>query len=62
MVLALVSLHVQGQVIGAREAAAAHQTVKGFSTRVLPVVACQLIGAGETPITAVPGAVVRLLS
>lgn len=62
VVLALVSLHVQGQVIRAREAAAAHGTVKGFSARVLPEVACQLVGAGEAPITALPGALVRLLS
>lgn len=62
MVLALVSLHVEGQVIRAREAAAAHRAVEGFSTRVLPEVTCQLIRAGETPIAALPRALVRLLS
>lgn len=60
--LALVSLHVQSQVIGAGEAAAAHAALERLHPRVFPEMASQLVGSGETPLTAVPRAAVRLLS
>lgn len=39
----LVTLHVQGQVIGAREAAVAMVALEGLGARVLPVVSRQLV-------------------
>lgn len=59
---ALVSLHVQGQVVRAREAAAAHGALERLGARVLPEVARQLVGPGEAPLASLPGALVRLLS
>ena len=60
--LVLVSLHVEGQVVGAREAAAADGALEGLGPRVLPEVARQLVRAGEAPVTTLPRALVRLLS
>lgn len=60
--LALVSLHVQGQVVRAGETAVTHATLKRLCPGVFPVMACQLIRAGEAPLTSLPGAVVRLLT
>lgn len=57
-----VTSHVQRQVIGATEAAGAELAAKGLDARVLPVVAGQLVGAGEAPDAALPGAHVRLLT
>lgn len=56
------SLHVEGQVVGAGETAAAHGALEGLGPRVLPEVACQLVGAGKAPVTTLPRALVRLLS
>lgn len=56
------SLHVQGQVVRAGETAAAHAALERLGARVLPVVARELVGSGEAPLAAVPGAGVRLLS
>lgn len=55
-------LHVQGQVVRAGEAAVAHPTLERLGPGVLPVVACQLVRAREPPVTAFPGAFVRLLT
>lgn len=61
-VLILVALHVQGQVVGAREAAAAGDALEGLGSGVLPVVSGELIRSGETPVAALPCATVRLLT
>lgn len=60
--LVLVALHVQGQVVRAREAAAAGDTLEGFGSGVLPVVSGELVGSGETPVAVLPRAMVRFLS
>ena len=52
---------MQGQVVGAGEAAAAGHTLEGLGAGVLPVVTGQLVRAGEAPITALPGTAVGLL-
>lgn len=59
--LVLVALHVQGQVVGAREAAAAGDALEGFGPGVFPVVPGQLVGPGEAPVAVVPRAAVRFL-
>lgn len=41
--LTLVALHVQGQVVGAGEAAAAGDALKGLGPRVFPVVSGQFV-------------------
>lgn len=61
-VLILVALHVQGQVVGAREAAAAGDALEGFGPGVLPVVSGELIRSGETPVAVLPCTTVRLLT
>lgn len=53
---------MQGQVVGAREAAAARDALEGFGSSVFPVVSGQLIGPGEAPVAVLPRAAVRLLS
>lgn len=58
----LVPLHVQRQVVGAREAAVAHSALKGLGARVLAVMACELVGACEAPVAAFPRALVGLLT
>lgn len=60
--LALVSLHVKCQVVGAGEAAVTHPTLERLCPRVFPEMASQLIGTSEAPLTSLPGAPVRLLS
>ncbi len=52
--LILVPLHMQGEMIGAREAAAAHGALEGFGSRVFPEVTSQLIGTSKLPIAALP--------
>lgn len=61
-VLVLVTFHMQGQVVGAREAAAAGHTFEGFGSGVFPVVSGELVRSGETPVAVVPCASVRLLT
>lgn len=61
-VLILVTLHVQGQVVGAREAAAAGDALERFGSGVFPVVSGELVGSGEAPVAALPCAAVRLLT
>lgn len=61
-VLVLVTLHVQGQVVGAGEAAAAGDALEGFGSGVFPVVSGELVRSGETPVAVVPCAAVRLLT
>lgn len=51
---------MQGQVVGAGEAAVAVRALERFHTRVLPVVPRQLVRAGKLPRAAVPGALVWL--
>ena len=53
---------MQGEVIGAGEAALADLAAEGFSARVFPIVAGELIGSGETPLTLGPMAAVRFLT
>lgn len=55
-------LHVQGQVVGAGEAAVAHATLERLGPGVLSVVAGQLVRARKPPVTALPGALIRLLT
>lgn len=55
------SLHVQGQVVRPGKGPVALLTLEGSVARVLPVVARELVGAGELPAAALPVAVVRLL-
>lgn len=57
-----VPLHVQGQVVRAREAAVAHPALERLGARVLPVVAGQLVGSREPPVAAVPGALFTSMS
>lgn len=61
-VLVLVTLHVQGQVIRAREAAAAGDALEWFGSGVFPVVSGELIRSGKTPVAAFPCTTVRLLT
>lgn len=58
----LVALHVQREVVGAGEAAVAHHALERLGTRVLPVVAGQLVRPGKPPVAAVPGTLVGLLT
>ena len=60
--LVLVSLHVQGQMVGTREATATHGALEGLGACVLPVVTGELIRAREPPVTALPGTPVWLLT
>lgn len=53
---------VQGQVIGPGEGAVALGAAEGLDPRVLAEVPGQLVGAGEAPGAALPGAVIRLLA
>ncbi len=53
---------MQGEMIGAREAAAAHGALEGFGSRVFPEVTSQLIGTSKPPIAALPQAPIRLLT
>lgn len=57
-----VALHVQRQVVGAREGAVAEVALEGPVARVLAVVPCEFIGARELPAAAFPVAVVRLFA
>lgn len=61
MLLILVALHVQGQMIGAGEAAAAGHALEGFGAGVFPVVSGELIRSSEAPVAVLPCAPVRLL-
>lgn len=62
VLLVLVSLHVQGEVVGSGEGARADGALEGFGARVLPEVTRQLVRTSETPVAAVPRAPVRLLA
>ena len=53
---------VEGEVVAAREPAAAVGTLEGLCAGVLPVVAGELVGAGEAPLASLPRARVRLLT
>lgn len=60
--LVLVPLHVQSEVVGAGEAAAAHGTLERLSARVFAEVARELIRTSESPVTPFPCAPVWLLT
>ena len=55
-------LHVQGEVVGPREAPVAVLALEGLEAGVLAVVPRQLVGPREPPLAAVPRATVRLLT
>ena len=56
------SLHVQGQMVRSREAPLAVRALEWLDPGVLAVVPGQLIRPGKPPLTALPGAPVRLLT
>lgn len=56
------SLHVQGQVVRAGECPLTEMALEGSVSRVFPVVAGKLVGAGELPAASLPGTVVWLLT
>ena len=53
---------VEGEVVAAREPAAAVGALEGLGAGVLAVVAGELVGAGEAPLASLPRARVRLLT
>lgn len=55
-------LHVQRQVIAARETPLADDALERLGAGVLPIVSRQLIGSGEAPLAVGPLACVRLLA
>lgn len=55
-------LHVEREVVGARERALADGTLERFGTRVFAVVACELVRPREPPFTLRPLASVRLFT
>lgn len=57
-----VAAAVQGEVVGAGEGAVTLGASERLDARVLAKVPRQLVGAGEAPGAALPGAVVRLFS
>ena len=57
-----VALFVQGQVVGAGEAAVTVRALEGLGSCVLAVVPGQLVRAGDTPFTALPATAVRFLA
>lgn len=62
MVLLLMSFHVQSKMIRPREASVAMNALERFCTGVFPVMSCQLVRSCKTPFTALPHALVRLLT
>lgn len=56
------SLHVQGEVIAAREAPVAVPALERLGPGVFAIVPGQLVRAGESPLAALPAALVWLLS
>lgn len=56
------TFHVQSQVVGPREASITMAAFEGFGARVFPVVPGQLITSCESPLAAIPGTLVRLLT
>lgn len=57
-----VTFHVQGQVVRPGETPVAVSALERFRARVLPVVARQLVTAGEAPLAALPRALVRFFA
>lgn len=55
-------LHVESQVVGAGEAAAAVVTLERLGSRVFPEVTGEFVGASEPPLTAFPRTPVRLFT
>jgi hypothetical protein len=60
--LGLVALHVQRQVVGARERALAHDALERLGARVLAVVSRQLVRTRKSPLALRPVTPVRLLA
>ena len=54
LILLLMSFEMEGQVIGARETALAVNTFERFGAGVFPIVARQLVTAGESPLATLP--------
>jgi hypothetical protein len=57
-----VSLHVEGEMIAAREATVAVPALEGLGSGVFAIVAREFVRAGESPLAALPAALVRLFS
>lgn len=57
-----VPLHMQRKVVGSREGPLADRTLERLGSGVFPVVTCQLVRSGESPLALRPVALVRLLS
>lgn len=58
--LSLVSLHVQRQVVRAGKTAVTEAALEGLGPCVLPIMTCQLVGAGEAPLATLPRTLVGL--
>lgn len=56
------SLHVEGEVVGAREGALAHLALEGLGARVLTIVTRQLVRPSEPPLTLGPVTPIWLLT
>ena len=56
------SFHVQGQVITSGKSSFTEVALEGLHACVFPVVPGELVRPGKLPVTAVPGAGVRLLA
>ena len=57
-----VPLHVERQVVGAREGPLAQVTLERPVARVLPEMTREFVGSGELPAAAVPVAMIRFFS
>lgn len=57
-----VTFHVECEMIGSAECALAHGAFEGSVPGVLPIVACQLVGAREPPTATAPRTMVRFLA
>jgi hypothetical protein len=62
MLLGQVALHVKGEVVAPGEGPLADGALEGLGAGVLPVVARELVAAGEPPLALRPLALVRLLT
>ena len=58
----LVALHVQRQMIRAREATLADLALERLGSGVLAVVTSELVGAGKPPLAAIPGTKIWFLT
>ena len=56
------TLHVQRQVVAARESSLAQLALERSDARVFTIMTCELITSGKLPATTFPSTVVRLLA